>query len=190
MCRTAPKKGEPTTGANAAPSCVFCVFIVWILVWPAGRCPRRIAHRIVRRKHPIEGYGEHPAEPLGPSPRRLFDHAKALMVDLQVCVPLVPYLHDSRVSASQTANHASRANEASASLGGRFAGCFCAHSFRHRGSSASLENETLASCPLSKITASGVGCLAYAESPIEEIAPVLHSPTGRGLGFGLCHRLR
>ena len=72
---------------------------------------------VVRRKHPIEGYGEHPAEPLGPSPRRLFDHAKALMVDLQVCVPLVPYLHDSRVSASQTANQASRANAASASLG-------------------------------------------------------------------------
>jgi len=32
-----------------------------------------------------------------------------------------------------------------------------------------LKKETLAGYPLSKITASGIGCLAYAESSIEEM---------------------
>jgi hypothetical protein len=61
---------------------------------------------IVRRQHPFECDGEILSEPPGAMMAGLLHHTEALMVYLQVGVPLVPDFHGADVSATKAANHA------------------------------------------------------------------------------------
>ena len=74
-------------------------------------------------------------------------------------------------STAEAAAHVGRQREPNHCLTAQRRGFvrFVVHTFFCVAEARMLENETLASYPLSKITASGIGCLAYAESSIEEM---------------------